>query len=80
MVATNPAPSASVYRNYTLALVAGAPQSAFSAASSESVVASVVSWVMVVGSELIPVAPETVSCDTMWPQRAIVPRCWPRGT
>ena len=72
-MAMNPAPATSVYLNHTLALVAGAPQSALSAASTASVVAWVVSWVRVVGSEPMTVAPETASLDG-WPRLRRRPR------
>ena len=61
MSATTPPPSGSVYANHTLALVNGAPQSALSEASRASVVAPVVSWVMVDGSAVTTVAVVGVS-------------------
>src|SRR4051794_7789036 len=63
MVAMNPPPATSVYLNHTLALVAGAPQSALRSASTASGVAWVVFWVRVVGSEPMTVARETASLD-----------------
>src|SRR5690242_8488463 len=64
MSATTPPSVGAVYLNQTLALVAGAPQLAFRAASCASVVAPVVSWVMVVGRDVTAVAVAAVSLGT----------------
>jgi len=47
MSATKPPSAVLVYWNHTLALVNGAPQFAFRASSRSSVVAAVVSWMIV---------------------------------
>ena len=59
--AMTPPSVGAVYLNQTLALVAGAPQLAFRAASCASVVALVVSWLIVVGRDVRAVAAAAVS-------------------